>query len=195
MALSNLIADFKTQEKDGFYSVADIELWMQKTRPVYLKLRKDNQENHCPICKPSETHLNPGATKSLELDFQVFEKRICSHWNTYEEAFLDFYEVLVKLMGYHQKETYIKNELKFIEDIDKNSAVIIGWLKKNEKLALDEFDVFWCEWLDENFETISLSFLHFKEFNVAIKGEEFKNTIQFLSTFDKLYWESILVDK
>lgn len=195
MALSNLIADFKTLEKDGFYSVSDIEFWMQKTRPVYLELKKGIPDKHCPICKPSETYLNPGTSKSLEGDIQEFVKRCCCHWNTYEEAFLDFYEVLVRLMRYHQKETYLQNELEFIGDIDENSRVILEWLKKNEKLALDEFGSFWCEWLDENFETISLSFLHFKEFNVCIKGEEFENTIQFLSTFDKLYWESILVDK
>lgn len=165
MALSNLIADFKTLEKDGFYSMADIELWMQKTRPDYLKLKKDIPDKHYPLCKFSEPDL---------------------------KAFFDFYEVLDRLMGYHQKENYLQNEMEFIEDIDKNSGVILEWLKKNEKLALDEFGLFWCEWLDENFETISLSFLHFKEFNVCIKDEEFENTIQFLSTFDKLYWESDL---
>jgi hypothetical protein len=195
MILSNLISDFKTLEKDGLYSIADIEFWMQKTRHVYLELRKNIQDKHCSICKPSEAYLNFGTFKSFELDIRVLEKRCCYQWNSYEEAFLDFYEVMVRLMCYHQKETYLQNELEFIEDIDKNSGVIVGWLKKNEKLALDEFGSFWCEWLDENFETISLSFLHFKEFNVCIKGEEFENTIQFLSTFDKLYWESILVDK
>lgn len=163
MALSNLIANFKTLEKNGFYSVANMELWMDQTRPNYLELRKDFPDNYC--------HRNSDE----------------------EEAFLDFYEVLVKLLDYHQNETYLQNELEFIRNIDKNSGLIIEWLKKNEKLALDEFGSFWCEWLDENFETISLSFLHFKEFNVCIKGEEFKNTIQFLSTFDKLYWESDLV--
>ena len=164
MSLSNLTADFKTLEKNGYYSVANIELWIQQTRPVYLELRKD-------ISDP-------------------YYRR-----NTCEEAFMDFYEVLDRLMNYHQKEPYLQNELEFIENTDKDSGMIIEWLKKNEKLALDEFGSFWCEWLDENFEMISLSFLHFKEFNVFIKGEEFKNTIQFLSTFDKLYWESDLGEK
>ncbi len=162
MILSNLLANFKTLEKNGFYSMAKIELWMQQTRPVYLEL----------------SHELPG-----------------NYWqgNSYEGAFLDFYKVLERILGYHQKEGYLQNELEFIEGFDKNSGVIIEWLKKNEKLALDEFGSFWCEWLDENFETISLSFLHFKEFNVCLQGKEFKNTIQFLSTFDKLYWESELV--
>ena len=164
-ALSNLISDFKTLEKNGFYSVTNIELWMEQPRPNYLELKKDITDNYC--------HRNSDE----------------------EEAFLDFYEVMVKLLGYHQNETYLQNELEFIGDIDKNSGLIIEWLKKNEKLALDELGSFWCEWLDENFETISLSFLHFKEFNVFIKAEEFKNTIQFLSTFDKLYWESDLGKK
>jgi hypothetical protein len=195
MALSKLIADFKTLEKDGFYSVADIELWIQKTRPDYLEVRKAIPDKHCPICKPSETYLNSESFKSLKWELQEFEKRCFCHWNTYEEFFLDFYEVLVRLLGFHQKETYLHNELEFIEDIDKNSGVIIEWLKKNEKLALDECGSFWCEWLDENFKTISLSFMHFKEFSVCIKAEEFENTIQFLSTFDKLYWQSDLVQK
>lgn len=164
MALTNLIANFKTLEKDGYYSITDIELWLQRARPLYLELRKDISDR--------DWYHKP-----------------------FEIAFLDFYEVLVRLLGYHQKETYLQNELEFIEDTDKNSGLIIIWLKKNERLALDEFGSFWGEWLDENFETINLSFLHFKEFNVCIKGEEFENTIQFLSTFDKLYWESILVEK
>lgn len=195
MALSKLIANFKTLERDGFYSVSDIELWMQKTRPIYLELRKDFPDKHCPICKPSESYLNFVASKCLDWDIQEFINPCFSHCNIYAEVFLDFYEVLVRLMSYYQKETYLQNELEFIEGIDKNSWLIVEWLKKNEKLALDEFGSFWCEWLDENFETISLSFQHFKEFNVCIKGQEFENTIQFLSTFDKFYWESHLVEK
>lgn len=164
MALSNLLANFKILGKNGFYSVSDIELWTQQTRPDYLELRKDIPDNLC-------------------------------QWDGCEGAFLDFYEVLMKLLGYHQKETYLQNELDFIGDFDKRSGIIIEWLKKNEKLALDEFGSFRCEWLDEDFGAISLSFLHFKEFNVCIKADEFKNTIQFLSTFDKHYWESALSEK
>lgn len=195
MALSKLIADFKSLEKNGFYSVSDIAIWTQKNKPVYLKLRENIPDKHCPVCKPSEAYINSGTFKDLEWDIQELVKRCCCHWGTYEETFLDFYEVLLQLMEYHQKEAYLQNELEYIDDIDKDSGVIIEWLKKNEKLALDELGTFWIEWLEENFKSISPSFLYFKEFNVCIKGEEFENTIQFLSTFDDLYWESDLVEK
>lgn len=195
MALSKLIADFKSLEKNGFYSVSDIALWTQKNKPVYMELREDIPDKHCPVCKLSEGYLNSETFKALEWDIQEFVKQCCCHWGTYEESFLDFYEVLLELMEYHQKETYLQNELEYIGDIDKDSGVIIQWLKKNEKLALDALGTFWCEWLDEKFESISLSFLYFKEFNVFIKTEEFENTIQFLSMFDELYWESDLVEK
>ena len=68
------------------------------------------------------------------------------------------------------------------------------WLRQNEKLGIEDFLIFWIEWLGED-GIVDPYISEWKGLKIRFRAKEFENTINFLEQFNDLYWKSELVTK
>ena len=83
------------------------------------------------------------------------------------------------------------------KEIENEPKKVTKWLSKNERLGTEDFVCFFKDYLDyssNNDEVhLKLFFLFNDEFDVYVNRKDFKYTIEFLETFDDLYWIKRLI--
>lgn len=111
---------------------------------------------------------------------------------TDQKKFLELYEALDKVSGYHRNEAYFKHEMVEYKKIKDSKSDLKKWVMKNEYLGADEYVCFIVDYLDydknNEEEHLSVFVLPFKELGIYIDRQYFKNTIEFLEIFNELFW-------
>jgi|GEM_PF-1910342 len=111
---------------------------------------------------------------------------------TDQKKFLELYEALDKVSGYHRNEAYFEQEMVDYNKIKKSQSDLKKWVIKNEYLGADKYVCFFVDYLDydknNEEEHLSVFVLPFKELDIYIDRQYFKNTIEFLEIFNELFW-------
>ncbi len=109
-----------------------------------------------------------------------------------EEIFLSLYESLNGILELHANETYFEEEMVEYYKIENSPVDTKLWIAKNEDLGAKEYVSFMLDYLDydKNDRVYHLKiYIHSsKELEIYIDRQDFKNTIDFLSIFNELYW-------
>lgn len=111
-----------------------------------------------------------------------------------EDKFRDLYKVLDELTVFHKNEKTFDLVMEEFYQVENKPASLLEWLKKNEHAGSDEYLLFWIDWAEDD-KFITPFPMPFEEVEIKIAQGEFKNTLKFLQTFNKYYWDSSLADK
>jgi hypothetical protein len=109
-----------------------------------------------------------------------------------EEIFLSLYESLKRILELHANETYFEHELFDYYKMINSTSAVNKWIEKNENFGAIEYVTFLTDYLDYNFngkeEHLKVPLSNFKEFEIFVDRQDFKNTINFLEIFNEYYW-------
>ncbi len=165
------IAELKDLNEQGFYTIPKVNWWLLKYSDLY-KYCKENWNNG-----------------------SCFGELPCSHtMGSEEDKFRYFYENLEEVVDLHKKEPYFREQMEKLKMVRDNYPSLMQWLRQNEKLGVEDFLIFWIEWLGED-GIVDPYIREFKKINIRFRSKEFENTINFLEQFNDLYWKSELVTK
>ena len=92
---------------------------------------------------------------------------------TPEEKFLHLYDTLETITEFHKEEKYFKQEMAIYKSLKNNPDKVLRWLTKNEHLGANTYFMFSLD----DFEGVNLDRI------------DFKFTLEFIETFDSIYWE------
>ncbi len=160
------LEELKDLKENGFHTIPKIHWWLLKYNDLY-KYCKENWNNG-----------------------SCFGELACSHTlGSEEDKFRDFYESLEEVADLHKKEAYFKEQMQVLEKVRDHSLALMKWLLHNEKLGVEDFLIFWIEWLEED-NVVNPNITNFPNIEMKILAKEFESTIQFLEVFNELYWTS-----
>ena len=153
-----------------------IEWWLLKYSSIYKDIKKSESEKYLfemedgsivrlpPLCEPP----------------------------TENERFICLYQALEEIAEFHKYESYFKTQMTELKIIKKSKDELKKWLKQNEKLGSEKFVCFLIDYLDydeeDKIEHLKVYVYQAKEMEVLIDKADFKNTVAFLESFNKLYW-------
>lgn len=160
------VIEFEELVEGNLYTIAIINQWLEKYRKYYKRVHDINQAFHL-----------------YEIDGQVVRLPPMCEPPTVDEKFLNIYQELDKISKSHLNEDYFKQEIAIYNGIKNEPLKVKRWLKKNETLGLNDFGN-----EPENGMHIQLYFLKDEQRKVYVDKEDFKYTIEFLETFNELYW-------
>lgn len=164
--INTSITELKSLRTNEIYSIARINWWLLKYYELY-KYCKENW-NNC----------------------SCFGELPCSHtMGSDMDKFRDFYESLEEVADLHKKEPYFQEQMQVFDKIRDESLAHMKWLLQNEKLGVEDFLIFWIEWLEEE-DVVNPGINLFTNIEVKFSAKEFESTIQFLEVFNELYWTS-----
>lgn len=111
---------------------------------------------------------------------------------TNNQKFMELYEKLDELSSFHKFEDYFVKQMLDFNKIGSNITKVQDWLEKNEALGKDKFVCFLMDYFDEEDEEntgyLKISLKLEKAYNIYVDSADFKNTVEFLKTFNELYW-------
>lgn len=166
MIIQTSITELRDLAEDGVHSINKINWWLLKHYELY-KCCKENW-NNC----------------------SCFGELPCSHtMGSDEDKFRDFYKSLEEIADMHKKETYFREQMQVFEKVRDDAPELTKWLLQNEKLGVEDFLIFWIEWLEED-NLVNPNIKKFPNIEVKISAKEFESTIQFMEVFNELYWTS-----
>lgn len=169
------IQELESLSSDSIFSISKIEWWLLKYKDEYLKAKQMNSSRHL-----------------YKIDWRVVRLPDNIGNPTDEEKFIDVYESLDNLSKLHRNENYYKQEMAIYKGIENEPFKVKQWLKKNEKLGAEDYVCFLTDYLDYDTDVkvnhLSIFFLNNEELEVYVDKDNFKYTIEFLETFNKLYW-------
>ncbi|MBU2950422.1 hypothetical protein KO493_06920 [Tamlana agarivorans] len=104
--------------------------------------------------------------------------------------FLSLYQKLLEFSYYHKYEAYVLNELHVYNSIKNDKSQVRSWVVKNEKIAGNACFEFLMTYHAYNDAPIELLVVGdgLLGFEVFIDHKDFISLIQFLQTFDELFW-------
>lgn len=171
----NPIRELLKLAHNGVLSISKIEWWLLKYTNEYNRV--DNIE--------SSKHLHigdDGTTVRLPITFIPNQN----------DKFLGLFRALNELTDFHKLENYFGTQMTKFNNIKLSRTEVESWLIKNKRFGTDKFVCFLIDYLDydENDEEEHLSvFVHTAtELDIFVDRADFKNTIEFLETFNRLYW-------
>ena len=153
-------------------SMNKIEWWLLKYSDFYKKNTDSETNQHL-------TKLKNGSTLGLPMIKEPTEL----------EKFLDLYKALNTISDFHRNEKYFANELTDYHKINGSQSDLEKWVAKN--LVTKKYTCFLIDYLDyaKNAEHLNIFVHSSKELNIYINCQDFKNTIEFLEIFNKLYYQ------
>ncbi len=180
--ISKVIKELKTLSIDGVFSMDKIELWLMKYEEEYLKIRRI-EDDKSTILLNGERVIFPAASEP----------------SGKEGIYLFLYEAIEKLFQLHKRENYFKQEMAIYKAIENVPSEVIEWLIKNEELGAKDYINFLDEYFDYAPKAYGLNEKYhlkvytstFRDFPVFINRDDFKNTIQFIKTFNGIYSERL----
>lgn len=183
-----------TLNSDKIYTIQEIETWFNENWKDYNFIADRWNCKYCPT------------KKSLPC--------ICVEPDE-KYKFLKLYEAVDEILRFHRKEEYFKVEMLEYNEVKASQTNLKIWASKNEKLGTDVFSNFkskYLSWDIENYENSSLRVYgctdlelviinNIREqigkvdkktkldFDIYINREDFKNIINFVEVFEKVFWE------
>ena len=105
---------------------------------------------------------------------------------------MDLFNALDNLSAFHKFEKYFKEQMSEFKDIKSSQVGLKEWLLKNEELGADKFVCFLLDYLDydldDKVEHLKVHICQENNLDIYLDRADFKNTIEFLKTFNELYW-------
>lgn len=142
------LEELKNFKEDGFLTIPKINRWLLKYYGLY-KYCKENW-NNC----------------------SCVGELPCNHTlGSEEDKFRDFHESLEKVADLHKKEPYFQEQMLVFDTVCNDSQSLMQWLLHNEKLGVDDFLIFWIEWLEED-HTVKPFILDWSEIDMKFSAEE-----------------------
>lgn len=156
-------------------SMAKIEWWLLKYSDQFKTIKEAERNNHL-------LKLDDGSIVNLP---PLWEK-------TENQTFLNLYNALNELANFYRFENELKNQMSEFRSLKSNNARIKEWLLQNEKLGSEKFVCFLIDYLDydedDKVEHLKVDVPSAKELDIYVDIADFKNTVNFLETFNVLYW-------
>lgn len=156
-------------------SINKIEWWLLKYESEFKRIDKLESAKHLHIRENGTVIRLPPTLKPNQND-----------------KFLCLFRALDELSNLHKFEDYFGPQMTEYHKIKSFKPELENWLTKNEKFGADKFVCFLIDYLDydENDKEEHLSlFVHSAtELDVFVNRGDFKNTIEFLETFNEIYW-------
>lgn len=172
----NAISDFFQPSKDNIFSINKVENWLLKYSEDYKQLIDFNKSNYV----------------SLKLENGKIVRLPPINENSKNKKFIDLYNSLERISEFHRNEEYFEKEIIVFNKISKSRASVKNWLLKNKNLVIKAYGCFLSDYLDYkgNNEEVHLNiFIHsLKDCYIYINRSDFKSTIEFLETFNDLYF-------
>ena len=152
-----------------------IEWWLLKYSDEFKKIENAEKNNHL-------FKLDDGSIINLP---PLCEK----NENQY---FLDLYNALNELSILHRYETHFKGQMTEFKKLQSSKVGINKWLLQNEKLGTEKFVCFLIDYLDydeaDKVEHLKIFVHSLTEIDIYVDIADFRNTVDFLENFNKLYW-------
>lgn len=171
----NYLNDLQQLKSSGIYTIEKIEFWLLKYSNSYKSIHNFIYSQHL-------SNLEDGSTVRLPPFTKVSK----------EEIFIDLYDALVTISGFHRNEKYFKQEMLAYQKIKNSFSNLRFWTAKNENLGAEKYACFLIDYLDyaedEKVEHLSVFVPSLNEFDIYIDRQDFTHTIDFLKTFNELYW-------
>lgn len=175
MEFKQIHLEFLDLSINRIFEMSKIEYWLLKYSELYKKTYEFVHSQHLFTTDDSSVIRLPPFGKP-----------------TAEEIFLDLYKVLETISEFHRNEKYFEQEIVEYHKIKNSHSKLKNWILKNEKLGTEKYVCFLIDYLDydENDEEEHLNvYVHnSKDFDIYIDQKDFKNTIDFIQTFNELYW-------
>lgn len=172
----NYLLEFKDLMSNNKISISKIEWWLLKYSAIY-----------------KETHDLFYSKYWFELDDETFIRVPPCGKPTLKEKFLELYSALDTISDFHRNENYFKQEMNEYNKIKHSHQDLKIWITKNENLGVEKYSCFLLDYLDyvENNDDGDLQVFIYslKEIEIYIDRKYFKNTIDFLETFNELFWD------
>ncbi|KAB1066587.1 hypothetical protein F6U93_14310 [Tamlana haliotis] len=170
MKLTALSA-FKNLQKGGLFCFKEIKQWLLDYDADF----KDVKYNwHCP---------NSGCQHKFT--------GCCTCTSNHEAyLFISLYEQLLEFSYYHKYEAYAFDELEDFEAVKNDETQVKVWVIKNENIAGNACFEFLMNYYSYSDNPRNLLVVDYQllGYNVFVNQEFFKSLIQFLQTFDELFW-------
>mgnify|MGYP005990826935 CR=1 FL=1 len=161
--------------KQSVISISKIEWWLLKYSKEYHRIDRIESSKHLHIEEDETVVRLPPTLKPNR-----------------NSKFLCLFRALEELANFHKFENYFGNQLSEYEKIKSSKSKLENWLKSNEKLGADKFVCFLIDYLDydedDKVEHLSVCVHSSNELDIFVNRTDFKNTIEFLETFNEIYW-------
>lgn len=173
--MKNAVIEFKNLLNNHLTTISKIEWWLLKYSDEYNRVDRLESSKHLNIGEDGTTVRLPPTLVPNQND-----------------KFLCLFRALNELTVFHKYEDYFGTQMTEYNKIKSSKSELVEWLTKNKIFGADKFVCFLIDYLDydENDEEEHLSvFVHSAtELDIFVDREDFKNTIEFLETFNELYW-------
>ncbi|MDO6761133.1 hypothetical protein Q4566_13055 [Tamlana sp. 2_MG-2023] len=165
------LTEFKNLQTQGLFSFKDVQAWLLKYEAFY----KDVKYNwHCP---------NSGCQHKFTG---------CCSCDTKPDAYLfvTLYDKLLEFSHYEKYEAYALGELNDYNAIKHDASKVKSWVIRNENIAGNACFEFLMNYHAYNDTPTNLLVVDSKllGYDVFVSQEAFKSLVQFLETFDELFW-------
>lgn len=169
------ISEFLKLSDGKVISIDKVHWWLMKYENDYDEINKIERAKH--LFPDSD-----GTTLRLPPNLQPIQN----------DKFLDLFKALDHLSEFQKFEDYFGTQMTEYNKVKSSKLELVNWLTNNEKFGADKFVCFLIDYLDydENDEEEHLGvFVHSAtELDIYIDRADFKNTIEFLETFNEIYW-------
>lgn len=173
--MKNAVTEFKNLLNNHLTTISKIEWWLLKYSGEYNRTDRLESSKHLNIEKDGTIVRLPPTLEPNEND-----------------KFLCLFRALNKLTVFHKNEDYFRTQMTKYHKIKSSKSELGEWLIENKIFGADKYVCFLIDYLDydENDNEIHLSvFVHSAtELNIFAERADFKYTIEFLETFNELYW-------
>lgn len=174
---------YKTLEGQNPISISKINWWLLK----YSNLQK--RILHFIDSKKELIELENGLVAHISLLDD-------STYNSYKK-FLNLYYALKTISEFQINEKYFEQEMNIYHGIKSSKKDLKNWVAKNEYFGTEIYACFIIDYLDysENPENLNVYVHSSKELDLYIDRQDFKNTIDFIEIFNKLYYLDQILPK
>lgn len=157
------------------YSVEYINAWLNNYSEKYKK-------EHDFFYKQYLYKLKDGSVVRLPPSDKITE----------QEKFFDLYEALDTVSKFHRDEEYFKKQIVLYNSIRESPSLLKGWITKNQEFGTNKYITFLIDYLDydehEKIKDLNIYVPSLKNVDIYVARQEFKYTIEFIETFNELYW-------
>ncbi len=169
------LQDFQKLSQNLIYSIDRIEWWLLKYSDLYISSYDFIYSQHLVVLEDGSTGRFPPCGKPPE-----------------QEEFLNLYQALETIAQFHKNEKYFKEQMALFEDVKDDESKLKDWIKNNEEIGSNQYACFLLDYLDydENdiVEHLNIYVLSAEHLEIYVDRKDFKHTIEFLNTFNELYW-------
>jgi len=170
-----MIENFLNLSTTSVFTINQIDLWLFQNSHPYKKI-------HNLFYKKYLFELEDGSKVRLP---PVMKK-------TDVEIFLNLYDSLNAISQFHKNEKYFEEQMARFKKVKNCETQLRDWIKSNEDIGSNHYACFLLDYLDyeedEKVEHLNIYVLSAKHLEIYVDRKDFKHTIEFLETFNELYW-------